>query len=115
MNHQTTALQAVENNENIPAKLAVAERALAEATDDWQRIEIRDYAKAVALAAEILKHKHIQVQAANLVQDAERAIAKANQPNITGRPKKVVIWNNDLFKNRTCYLTKQSASDTAGT
>ena len=99
MNNQPTALQPIKNNENIPAKLAVANRALAEATEDWQRIEIRDYAKALEAAAAILKHKHIQVQAANLVQDVERAIAKANPPNITGRPKKVVTPNNDFLES----------------
>ena len=99
MNHQTTALQPIENNDNIPAKLEVAKQRLAEAIEDWQRLEIRDYAKAVAVAAEILKHKDIQVQAANLVQDAERAIAKANPPNVTGRPKKVVTPNNDFLES----------------
>lgn len=100
MNKQIGTLQSIKNNENIPAMLAVAERALAEATDDWQRIEIRNHAKALeAAAAEILKYKHIQVQAANLVQDAERAIAKANPPNITGRPKKVVTPNNDFLES----------------
>lgn len=73
-------LKVVESQHGIPAKLDVARRALAEATEDWQRIEIRDYARAVAAATAILKRKDIQVQAANLVQDAERAIAKANPP-----------------------------------
>ena len=72
-------LQPVESG-NLPAKLDVAKRALAEATDDWQRIDIRDYAKAVQAASEVLKRKDIQVQAANLVMDAERAIAKSNPP-----------------------------------
>ena len=71
-------LQVIEQDQSIPAKLDVAKRALAEATEDWQRIDIRDYAKAVAAATAILNRKDIQVQAANLVQDAERAIAKAN-------------------------------------
>ena len=44
------------------------------------RVKIRDNAKAVEAASAILKRKDIQVQAANLVQDAERAIAKANPP-----------------------------------
>ena len=73
-------LQVVESQHEIPAKLDVARRALAEATEDWQRIDIRDYARAVAAATAILERKDIQVQAANLVQDAERAIAKANPP-----------------------------------
>ena len=65
---------------SIPAKLDVARRALAEATDDWKRVDIRDFAKAVEAASAILDRKEIQIQAANLVQDAERAIAKANPP-----------------------------------
>ncbi len=99
MNKQIGTLQPVENDQNIPAKLDIARRALAEATEDWQRIGIRDSARALEAAAEILKHKNIQVQAANLVQDAERAIAKANPPNITGRPKKVVTPNNDFLES----------------
>ena len=73
-------LQVIEEDQGIPAKLDVAKRALAEATTDWERVDIRDYARAVAAATAVLKRKNIQVQAANLVQDAERAIAKANPP-----------------------------------
>lgn len=73
-------LTPVESPHEIPAKLDVAKRALAEATEDWQRINIRDYARAVAAATAILERRDIQVQAANLVQDAERAITKANPP-----------------------------------
>lgn len=67
-----------EDDSAIPAKLDVAKRALEEATTDWERIDIRDYARAVAAATAILKRKDIQVHAANLVQDAERAIVKSN-------------------------------------
>ena len=73
---------------SIPAKLDVAKRALSEATTDWERIDIRDYARAVAAATAILERKEIQIQAANLVQDAERAIAKANPaipPQVSGK------------------------------
>lgn len=82
MNDQITGtLQPIEaSDQNIPAKLDVAQRALAEATEDWQRIDIRDYARAVAAATAVLNRKNIQIQAANLVQDAERTIAKANPP-----------------------------------
>ena len=75
-----TNLEHIDETTSIPAKLDVARRALAEATEDWQRIDIRDYARAVAAATAILERKDIQIQAANLVQDAERAIAKANPP-----------------------------------
>ena len=98
-------LTPVESPHDIPAKLDVAKRALAEATEDWQRINIRDYARAVAAATAILERKDIQVQAANLVQDAERAIARANPPlskqesmsqnRIIGLEKKSVDGNSD--------------------
>ena len=39
---------------------------------------------SLAAAAAILNRRDIQVQAANLVQDAERAIAKANPPKQRG-------------------------------
>ena len=104
MNKQIGTLQPVENDQNIPAKLDIARRALAEATEDWQRIEIRDYAKAIQAAAEILNRKEIQVQAANLVQDAERTIAKANPPKSREesgamKGKKVVMPDNDLSRD----------------
>ena len=93
-------LQPIETTDSsLPAKLDVASRALAEATDDWQRIDIRDYAKAVAAASEVLKRKDIQVQAANLMMNAERAIAKANPPNHGGKgtPKiNCVIQDNPV-------------------
>lgn len=73
-------LQVIQEDQGIPAKLDVAKRALAEATEDWQRVDIRDYARAVAAATAILNRKDIQIQAANLVQDAERAITKAHPP-----------------------------------
>jgi len=82
-------LARIENHQNLLAKLDVAQRALAEATDDWQRIDIRDYAKAIAVASEILNRRDIQVHAANLVQDAERAIAKANPPEQGKRTDKM--------------------------
>ena len=81
-------LTPVESSYEIPAKLDVARRALAEATEDWQRIDIRDYARAVAAASAILERRDIQVQAANLVQDAERAIAKANPPKTKSESSK---------------------------
>ena len=82
-------LQPIETTDSsLPAKLDVASRALSEATDDWQRIDIRDYAKAIEAASAILKRKGIQVLAANLVQGAERAITKANPPKGRGEGRK---------------------------
>ena len=67
-------------DQSIPAELDAAKRKLCEATSDEERIDIRDYARGVAKAIAIPQQKDIKVQAANLVQDAERAIAKANPP-----------------------------------
>ena len=51
-------LQPIETTDSsLPAKLDVASRALAEATDDWQRIDIRDYAKAIEAASAIAQAK----------------------------------------------------------
>ena len=86
--------------DNIPAKLDIAAKALSEATTDWQRVEIRDQARALAAAAAILKRKDIQIKAANLVQDAERTIAKANPPMTreeTGRGHKVGLGEPDFY------------------
>ena len=73
-------VQGYEKNapQTLIEKLEVAQCALAAAADDFQRIDVRDYAKAVAAGAAILRHKDIQVRASNLIMDAERAIAKAN-------------------------------------
>lgn len=87
----------------IPAKLDVAKRALAEATTDWERVDIRDYARAVAAATAILHRKDIQIQAANLVQDAERAIAKANPPMTrkeTARNAHKYRWNKSYSETQ---------------
>ena len=94
MNNQVGYLQPTKSDSNIPAKLDVAQRALAEATEDWQRLDIRDYARAVAAATAILERKDIQIQAANLVHDAERAIAKANPALSTAETLKRARANN---------------------
>ena len=68
----------------LPAKLDAARQALAEARTDFERVQIRDHARAVAAAAAILDRKDIQIEAAELVQRAERAIAWANPPQKRG-------------------------------
>ena len=64
----------------LPAKLDLVRKALAEATTDFERVQVRDHAAAVAAAASILDRREIQTEASILVQDAERAIAQANPP-----------------------------------
>ena len=70
--------------ESLNIRLTLASENLASVRTDFERIQIRDMARAVEAASAILKRKDIQVQAANLVQDAERAIVKANPPKVRG-------------------------------
>lgn len=83
---------------SLPEQLGIAKTALVEAKDDFARLQVRDFASAVREAAVILNYKDIAIHAAELVQDAERAIARANPPNVTGRPpkEKVVTRDNDF-------------------
>ena len=62
----------------IEGKLAIASQYLAECKTDFERLEVRDQAKAISAAAQIMQRRDIQVHASLLVQRAERAIAKAN-------------------------------------
>ena len=68
----------------VPARIDGARRALAAARDDFERLRIRDDARALEAAAAVLKRSDIQIGAARLVMEAERAIAAANPP-ITDR------------------------------
>ena len=70
----------VAQQSGLENRLASAYQMLTEARDDFERLQVRDFGKAIQEAAGILKHKAIQVQASLLVADAERAIAKANPP-----------------------------------
>lgn len=64
----------------VPARIDGARRALAAARDDFERLRVRDDARALVAAAAILKRHDIQIGAARLVMEAERAIAAANPP-----------------------------------
>ena len=57
-----------------------ARNALQLARDNFERVRVRDQAKAVQEAAAVLDRRDIQVEASILVQEAERAVAKANPP-----------------------------------
>lgn len=65
-----------------PQQLALAldnaSQALAQCADDFERLRIRDQAKAVEAAAKILDKREIQAHASVLVADAERAIVQSN-------------------------------------
>lgn len=64
----------------IPARIDRARKALAAARDDFERLRIRDQARAAAAAAAVLQRSDIQISAARLAMEAERAIAAANPP-----------------------------------
>ena len=57
-----------------------AQIALAAANTDFERLAIRDQAKAAQEAAKILGLRDIQVSASEIVARAERAVVKANPP-----------------------------------
>ena len=62
------------------AAVKPAHFALQQANDDFERLAIRDQARAAQAAAKILGLRDIQVQASEIVARAERAIVIANPP-----------------------------------
>ena len=64
----------------IGERLDAAKAALVAASSDFQRLRIRDEARAVAAAAAILKRRDIEVEASLLGADAEREIINHNPP-----------------------------------
>ena len=64
----------------IAERLDAAKAALVAASSDFQRLRIRDEARAVAAAAAILKRRDIEVEASLLGADAEREIINHNPP-----------------------------------
>ena len=78
------SIQATQSPSVIIAHLDEARHALASAQNAFERVRVRDHAKTLQSAAEILNRRDIQVQASILVQQAERTIAKANPPKKRG-------------------------------
>ena len=108
MPQSTTAL-------TIPSQLDRATRDLASVSTDFERLLIRDHAKAYQAAAEILNRRDIQVQASVLVQRAERAISKANPPKArseTGRGHKLVPLGDEIPKLRDMRAVHSKLTDT---
>ena len=66
------------SSSNIMEQIDMGHTALAQARDDFERLQVRDFAQALQAAANILNRREVQVEASMLVMDAERAIAKAN-------------------------------------
>ena len=73
-------IQVRESPEAIIVRLDEARHALTVARNDFERLCVVDHARAVEAAAASLGRRDIQVEASILVQEAERAIAKANPP-----------------------------------
>ena len=86
---------------SIPDQLDTARRALVSCRTDFERLRVRDAARAAEAAAKILGRRDIQVEAAELIQDAERAIHKANPPKPEGGPgrgKKTVPSKDGFYE-----------------
>ena len=92
----------------LPATVDRARQALAEAKTDFERLKVRDHAKALEAAAEILKRKDIQVEASLLVTEAERAIAKANPPKVRGAAKKNSVPRGHTISSDTVRKARQA-------
>ena len=60
-------------------------QALAECRSDFERICLRDEARAVKAAALILGRRDIATEAAIFIAEAERVIVQANPPALPGR------------------------------
>lgn len=74
----------------IVTELDNARTALVNAKDDFERIQIRDQAKALEACAAVLKRKDIQVYAADIVRAAEEAMYDANPPKQGKRTDKLL-------------------------
>ena len=103
MNKHTTSL-------TIPSQLDRAHTALVQASTDFERLMIRDQAKAYEAAAKILKRRDIQKQASILVQDAERAVSKANPPKPEGRPGHTVVQDNGMSESVSGALIRHDTT-----
>lgn len=82
------ALDVQKTVERIPERLEAVEQSLSAASSEFELLTIHDQAAALQVAAKILRRREIQVRAAVLVSDAERAIARLHPPRAPGRPRK---------------------------
>lgn len=67
-----------------------ARQALQQARTDLERLEVRDGAERLKVLAQVLDRREVEVEASILINDAERAIAKANPatpPEVSGAMK----------------------------
>ena len=93
-------------------RLSQARTHIEAATSDFERLRMRDEARAIQEAAKILQHREIQVQAAELVARAEREIHKANPPKPEGGPgrgKKTIATDNGFNEEKP--LPQQTIRD----
>ena len=107
---------AVGNTPALIAGLDQAYLALREARTDFERLQIRDQARAAQAAAEILKRRDIQVEASILVAAAERAIAAVNPPEQGRRTdlgSNFVVYDHEVPRNAPDGQVTNYAEDEA--
>ena len=103
------------------SQLRAIHSGLVNARNDQDRERIRDLAKAIENAAEILKMKSIQVEASFLVMDAERDVTKANPPESSvesgsrGGKKEGVVQQDTLIKPSTLRNMRQAHDNLSDT
>ena len=113
-----TTVPAVVEPPSIPSPSLAVERARMElwtAKDSYERLLIRDKMLAAREAARILGLREVQVDAAEVVALAERAIAMANQPAEQGRSDggqfTGVTSDNDGERAEASGVTSDNAGD----
>lgn len=84
---------------NVVSAIEQGRAALVACRNDFERLQVRDQAKAAVAAAAILKRRDIQTQASILVAAAEREIAKANPPEKRGPKSDEMDGQIDLDGN----------------
>lgn len=96
--------------QDIIDKVDQASVMLAQASNDYERLYVRDQAKAAMAAAHVLKLHDVVKRASIMVQRAERAIAKANPPQPGKRtdlepvaPGAIGLPTDTLSKMRTAH------------
>ena len=94
-------------------KVNQASAMLAQASDDYERLYVRNYAQAAMDVADRMELDNIVRLASVMVQRAERAIAKANPPNPRGgSPHRAKSQDDDeALRQHTVKQMRQAHKD----
>ena len=93
------------------SQLDKGRQALMECRTNMERLEVRDRARAIEAAAEVLNRKDIQTHASILVARAERMVAKATparKPSETGRGHKLPNPDGEIIHPSTLYEIRKT-------